>query len=1836
MTSRDLLDAMTRRMEAYDETRDPDLVLSAGALAECDALVLLVDNPLNQSEEELDAFLEALNAVAWFHWARYTASGYADRPALGAAVELFQMLFQINAEAVPPELAGRFSAVDMPLQPMNVLWETAGTDIIEQAIAEDDPSGADDAVFLLERALAGLPDGHDNRPRYLVNLATAYQLRANGGRNPADVRRAIELAGQALTATDHDADTYPTRAALRAALRKFLFELTGDVAALVAAVDEYRAVLDLIPGDHVDRIVHLSNLADAGRLLQEATGDPSAADEGLVVLATLRAELRKKAQPLTIVHRHLVRLIRSRFGGTVPEPVQPGPQPPPLAGALGEIVRRFEATGEQRWLFGPDVDRLLADAPDSPAGIWVRWYRFLVGADVHLDWISSARPEQLPAPLRKALEDADRLGADGMSLAARALLWQLEYLGDSQLVFRLIDELQAAPPNPTTEGYLGVAYDIAFHITNDHHLLQDSITALRSALATDHQHRARFLEALGGALMHLDDLNAWREAAALYREAVTLPSSAESPLGGRWEALGKVLANLSELSGDPADFAAAIGALASAVDTTPREDPKRPARVVLLCSAESQTGDASSLTALGDRCLAGLPEGSAARRDVQAIIGTALLQQGDTDRAIELLRAATTGPMTGPHNEVLALLGLAMFEKKLFRQHGELSHLDPALVSYARILAVPGSEFAHHVVITQIGGLLHERFVHSRRRAHLDASILFLRDAADAAEEDEERGDVLDELALALATRFTAAQSRADLNEAIEIRTQLIHGSTPAPSRPLADLLMQRYRLTGARSDLDTAIAVLGDDADQELLASAQAGAGEGRTPQAGVRLALEGLVADVRAGVVNAVQAERAMSRMRAGEQATVRELGREADVLLREGQWQEALLRARLLAAAVQDVEDTSTLRADIALLFVDAARESLARGADPEVFATARRSGEWALSWATAQDDQQMAGTASFRLGTLHLEPYTRFRGPQDSFEELNWARRGRAGAISRMTHQMSAVLGADGAGTVITPPGLPAASVSLAAAAGYLRDAARLRDGVLRGEAYRRLAGALVSLRRLGEQIDEQEFTGVVSAALRLLPGDAYAERADLLAHAAPAEALGDARAIAGALERNMAGYVDLADADHAVIAAVRAATVLTDTEPDRALALVRRARRVAGHDCAEACRAELIDAETALIPIVLAPGWQLPESPLSVPIGTITDCGPEEVVGRLIASAAWAHTTLSGPQPDPQAAEFGLAALAAVPESHRDELREVTEYLSAWIHVGTRTAVDVAAAASSFWSAGLSEHAVSCFELLPELITDIDEDTMVAVLAHLGLAAKWMLATEPEGARILRDVYARLLASMVGKNMTELPISVLISQAKGALLREALAYGPPAVRELGAEERDMLVAIAAAEAGVPARDIPEMESPIIEESLTVAWADEVQWRSARSEAGRLRNRQRAFDQRVAQVMLLQQHLPLPVSFQHLSALQEQLDDSTVLMIHLEGAMPDGKGAHLQFLLTRQDVRAFVTPQQEPYGDVEIDGDLTFSLAASGMEVAVLRAGLQSDPGPALVTAAALDLLTTGDFALLFSGQPGDTLRAWHAEGKDQLLIALSGPFHFYPMHLVNVAGAPMADQWKIAYLPNIGLLGRAQVDSPDRTVTLTSIGLDYANHPRLPHLRGAVEETKACAALFGTEPVLNQAATKERVLEALRSSRYVHIAAHGEHNVDAPTFQVVHLAPDEAGDGRLFAYELLTEDLTGLQLVTLGACETGLGRIDRADNLRGIPAALLLAGVRNVIATMWPIFDQASNCFFSCLYEQLADGRDVWDAYHTAQHLTRTRFPQYRDWGAFALMGCPHR
>src|SRR4029077_15742940 len=133
-------------------------------------------------------------------------------------------------------------------------------------------------------------------------------------------------------------------------------------------------------------------------------------------------------------------------------------------------------------------------------------------------------------------------------------------------------------------------------------------------------------------------------------------------------------------------------------------------------------------------------------------------------------------------------------------------------------------------------------------------------------------------------------------------------------------------------------------------------------------------------------------------------------------------------------------------------------------------------------------------------------------------------------------------------------------------------------------------------------------------------------------------------------------------------------------------------------------------------------------------------------------------------------------------------------------------------------------------------------------------------------------------------------------------------------------------------------------------------------------------------------------------------------------------------------------------------------------------------------------------------------------------------------------------------------------------------------------------------------------LVEKQATREAFIGALDQSRFVHLSTHGSHDVDAPAFQCLYLSPDNASDGLLFAHELLSHDLRGLQLVTLSACETALGRFDIDDNLRGIAASFFQAGVSTIIGTLWKSEVGATQEFFSVLYRELKAGRARLEAF----------------------------
>jgi tetratricopeptide (TPR) repeat protein len=142
----------------------------------------------------------------------------------------------------------------------------------------------------------------------------------------------------------------------------------------------------------------------------------------------------------------------------------------------------------------------------------------------------------------------------------------------------------------------------------------------------------------------------------------------------------------------------------------------------------------------------------------------------------------------------------------------------------------------------------------------------------------------------------------------------------------------------------------------------------------------------------------------------------------------------------------------------------------------------------------------------------------------------------------------------------------------------------------------------------------------------------------------------------------------------------------------------------------------------------------------------------------------------------------------------------------------------------------------------------------------------------------------------------------------------------------------------------------------------------------------------------------------------------------------------------------------------------------------------------------------------------------------------------------------------------------------------------------------PDLPGARAEVRRLARLYpDAEVLVGRAATVEAVLGAIERAEVVHLAAHGTFRVDSPLFSSVRLA-----DGPLTVYDLERVHQAP-RLVVLSACEAATVAVRSGDELLGTAATLIGMGVRDVIAPVTAVPDDATRPLMVALHRELAAG-----------------------------------
>jgi len=270
----------------------------------------------------------------------------------------------------------------------------------------------------------------------------------------------------------------------------------------------------------------------------------------------------------------------------------------------------------------------------------------------------------------------------------------------------------------------------------------------------------------------------------------------------------------------------------------------------------------------------------------------------------------------------------------------------------------------------------------------------------------------------------------------------------------------------------------------------------------------------------------------------------------------------------------------------------------------------------------------------------------------------------------------------------------------------------------------------------------------------------------------------------------------------------------------------------------------------------------------------------------------------------------------------------------------------------------------------------------------------------------------------------------------------------------------------------------------------------------------------------------------------------------------------------------------------------------------------------------------------------------------------LIVVPDGALSEIPFELLDAGtGSPIVERFDVSYLPSAAVLLRDSSDTARfwappwkrQLVSFAAPRIQPASHAAAMELGGAeltnplpasAEEARAIARTCPgrAQLFLGNANLKRHLVEgAAAGVPLLHLATHAVADMASAERSRILFSPEREQDGAdyLFLKEVYDLKLRGVDLATLSACDTERGKLVRGEGPYAFSRALLSAGARAAVTTLWRVADEPARDFMAQLYFELNRGKPKAEALR----LTKLRFlrsgtalrhPRY--WAAFILTG----
>lgn len=264
----------------------------------------------------------------------------------------------------------------------------------------------------------------------------------------------------------------------------------------------------------------------------------------------------------------------------------------------------------------------------------------------------------------------------------------------------------------------------------------------------------------------------------------------------------------------------------------------------------------------------------------------------------------------------------------------------------------------------------------------------------------------------------------------------------------------------------------------------------------------------------------------------------------------------------------------------------------------------------------------------------------------------------------------------------------------------------------------------------------------------------------------------------------------------------------------------------------------------------------------------------------------------------------------------------------------------------------------------------------------------------------------------------------------------------------------------------------------------------------------------------------------------------------------------------------------------------------------------------------------------------------------SEEKKRLIIISDGLLNYIPFSALNTSAEELSyltEHHAVSYANSATLLAQLK-EQQSKNVKLLAFapsfeGAQVKHDPSrgnllpLPHNKREVEQILGS---FKGRSFLNKNASLQNFTSQLSNFGMLHLATHAVFDDESPEYSYLAFSNVDKEEDLLYVSDLYNLQIDA-NLVTLSACESGVGELKRGEGFMSLARGFFYSGASSIASTLWKINDASTTDLMDSFYKNLAAGKAKDMALQKSQidFLNANRqnnlsHPYY--WSAFVISG----